>query len=77
MGRSFLLCLAGAISLAGCVTYPTRDYINDPIVYQPMPTGGVYGAPQQDQYQTIAINTPSGIVYKRCKVLNGQIVHCL
>lgn len=29
-----------------------------------------------EQYQTIVVNTPSGFVYKRCKVLNGQVVAC-
>ena len=35
-----------------------------------------FGATSGEQYQTIAVNTPNGLVYKRCKVLNGQIGAC-
>lgn len=34
------------------------------------------GTTAGEQYQTIAVNTPAGLVYKRCKVLNGQVVAC-
>lgn len=34
------------------------------------------GNPVGEQYQTIMVNTPNGLVYKRCKVLDGKAVVC-
>jgi hypothetical protein len=31
----------------------------------------------QGSYQLIMVNTPNGLVQKRCKMLNGKAVHCI
>ncbi len=52
-----------------------RNYFTNPYVGPAVSqTAQPYAAPEQ--YQTIMVNTPQGIVYKRCKVLNGQVVAC-
>ena len=59
---------------------PARNYITNPFtpltVAQPQAAQPSWGTPAGEQYQTIMVNTPQGIVYKRCKVLNGQVVAC-
>lgn len=54
---------------------PTRDYINNPIV-SPTTTQQPVAAQPREEYKTIAVNTPNGLVYKRCKMLNGRVVAC-
>lgn len=54
---------------------PTRDYVNNPIV-SPTTTQQPAAAQPREEYKTIAVNTPNGLVYKRCKMLNGQVVAC-
>ena len=69
-----------AVALTGCVTQPTRDYIADPIIAPVYPSTQPNFQPfgsQDTGYQLIMVNTPNGLVQKRCKVLNGQVVHCL
>jgi len=59
-------------------TFNQRNYVTNPITSPVSPqtiqpnTKNVGG----EEYQTIMVNTPSGLVSKRCKVLNGQIVAC-
>ena len=48
-------------------------------VYQPstvQTAPAAWGPQAGEQYQTIMVNTPNGVVAKRCKVLNGQAVAC-
>lgn len=57
---------------------PPRNYITNPIT---LPTSQQtvqpnFGNTGGEQYQTIMVNTPNGYVYKRCKVLKGQVVAC-
>lgn len=56
-----------------------RNYFTDPIT-APVPTIQPniqpYGGTNNQEYRTVMVNTPNGIVYKRCKVLNGQNVAC-
>jgi hypothetical protein len=57
---------------------PQRDYVANPI-YTPSPiqtAPSAWGAQSGEQYQLIMVNTPNGLVQKRCKVLNGQVVAC-
>ncbi len=57
-----------------------RNYVTHPITAS-APSQGVqpnlqpFGA-SGEEYQTVMVNTPNGIVYKRCKVVNGQNVAC-
>lgn len=44
---------------------------------QPVAQPQVQLQQSRDEYQTVAINTPSGIIYKRCKMLNGKAVYCI
>ena len=57
-----------------------RNYFTNPITMPPLqgtqPNFAPFGATSGEQYQTIMVNTPNGLVYKRCKVLNGQVVAC-
>ena len=56
---------------------PARNYITDPIpVPQPSSMQPSFSGTPGESYQTIMVNTPQGIVYKRCKLLNGQVVAC-
>ena len=69
-----------SVALTGCVTQPTRDYIANPIIAPVYPSTQPNVQPfgsQANDYQLIMVNTPYGLVQKRCKVLNGQVVHCL
>lgn len=58
-----------------------RNYVTHPIT-APAPSQGVqpnlqpFGGTGGEEYKTVMVNTPNGIVYKRCKVLNGQNVAC-
>jgi hypothetical protein len=57
----------------------TRNYITNPITVVPQsvqPNFNSFGSTGNDQYQLIMVNTPAGLVQKRCKVLNGQVVAC-
>lgn len=61
---------------------PGRNYATNPITLpqQPQttqPNFGAFGATDGETYQLIMVNTPAGLVQKRCKVLNGQVVACL
>lgn len=53
--------------------YTTNPYTPTQIPQTVQPSFGNTGG---EQYQTIMVNTPNGIVHKRCKVLNGQVVAC-
>lgn len=56
---------------------PARNYFTDPIlVPQPTSVQPSFGGNAGEQYQTIMVNTPQGIVYKRCRMLNGKAVAC-
>lgn len=54
-----------------------RNYSTHPIT---APTPGAQPSNQPNsndqEYKTVMVNTPNGLVYKRCKVLNGQNVAC-
>ena len=58
-----------------------RNYFTNPITV-PTPSQSIqpnlqpFGGASVEEYKTIMVNTPNGIVYKRCKVLNGQNVAC-
>ena len=60
---------------------PQRSYIDQP--FQPLQspvqpqTNKTEATSWNDGYQMVAVNTPSGIVYKRCKMLNGKTAHCI
>ena len=62
-------------------TPPPRNYFTDPFtplpVAQPQSAQPSWGTPAGEHYQTIMVNTPQGIVYKRCKVLNGRVAYCI
>ena len=78
--RVFTLSLAAVALLGGCYSMPTRDYVANPYTLPPagqttQPDFTPFGT-VGDQYQTILVNTPNGMVYKRCKVLNGKAVAC-
>ena len=55
-----------------------RNYFTDPFTPLPgyQPSQAPAASTAGEQYQTIMVNTPQGIVYKRCKVLNGKAVAC-
>ena len=80
MRSVFVLCLSGTL-LTGCYSMPEqRDYVANPF-YLPQQTQTVQPnftplGSTGEQYQMIMVNTPNGMVYKRCKVLNGQAVAC-
>jgi hypothetical protein len=68
---------AGTLAASGISPAPPRDYTTNPVTLPAptqtvQPTFGTTG----EEYQTIAVNTPQGLVYKRCKVLNGKVVAC-
>lgn len=78
--RAFTLSLAAVALLGGCYSMPTRDYVANPYTLPQAPQTAQpdftpWGA-TGEQYQTIMVNTPTGMVYKRCKVLNGKAVAC-
>ena len=58
-----------------------RNYFTNPIT-PPAPLQSIqpnfqpFGGTNEHEYRTIMVNTPNGIVYKRCKVLNGQVTAC-
>ncbi len=53
-----------------------RNYITHPIT-APAPATQPSNQQANDQeYRTVMVNTPNGLVYKRCKVLNNQNVAC-
>jgi hypothetical protein len=67
----------GQLLIESGATYdPGRTYTTPQITLpptqrtQPAPTAG------REEYRTVLVNTPSGMVYKRCKVLNDQVVAC-
>ena len=68
--------LLGTLANSGTTYEPARTYPTyrvEPSERTVQPNfGGVGG----EQYQLIMVNTPSGWVQKRCKVLNGQAVAC-
>ena len=57
---------------------PSRNYLTNPVTLPPAPvnTQPNLGASPVDEYRTILVNTPNGLVYKRCRMLNGQAVAC-
>ena len=81
--------IAGVFILSGCAEMgqllretsefqaqqpPQRNYFTNPYVAPPVQTTQPsFGNTAGEQYQTIMVNTPQGIVYKRCKVLNGAV----
>lgn len=65
------------LSDANAMSPPQRNYITNPYTAPPVQSVQPnFGNTANEQYQTIMVNTPQGIVYKRCKVLNGQVVAC-
>ena len=54
---------------------PQRNYFTQPFTPLPgyQPSNPSPANAPQERYQTIMVNTPQGIVYKRCKVLNGAV----
>ena len=85
-----LITLTAALLLSGCASFlqelansgiqpeQPRNYVTNPITLgAPPPVAQpTWGTSSTDQYQTILVNTPNGVVYKRCKVLNGKAVAC-
>ena len=58
-----------------------RNYFTNPVTVpapsqSPQPNFRPFGSTTEHEYKTIMVNTPNGIVYKRCKVLNGQVTAC-
>lgn len=55
----------------------TRNYLTNPYVgpstQMVQPNFNTFSAPDSGGYRTIMVNTPQGIVYKRCKLLNGAV----
>ena len=70
--------LLGTLADSGIQPQPSRNYTTNPITLQPAPQmlQPNFKLQPGEQYQTITMNTPNGLVYKRCKVLNGQVVAC-
>lgn len=71
----------GILALTGCVTTGGRDYVANPFYLPPapqttQPNFQPFGS-QTNGYELILINTPNGLVQKRCKMVNGQVAHCL
>ena len=54
-----------------------RNYLTNPYVgpstQMVQPNFNRFSDPDSEGYRTIMVNTPQGIVYKRCKVLNGAV----
>lgn len=76
-GQACSLGLGATLANSGIQPQPSRDYAINPITLPaPAPGQSAPVTPTGEQYQTIAVNTPSGIVYKRCKVLSGRVVAC-
>lgn len=83
-----LLCLSAVAFLTGCAGLAQalsdasqmqtgRNYATNPVTLPPAPTTQpTWNNNQGEEYQTILVNTPTGMVYKRCKVLNGNAVAC-
>lgn len=62
---------------ANQISGPQRNYLTNPValpqpVQMSQPDFGADGT----EYRTVMVNTPSGFVYKRCKMLNGQVAAC-
>ena len=59
------------------ISGPQRNYVTNPYTLPraPQMSQPDFGA-DGSEYRTVMVNTPNGIVYKRCKVLNGQVVAC-
>ena len=55
-----------------------RNYLTNPVTLAPATKSAQpnVGGDQAGEWQTVYVNTPSGLVAKRCKVLNGQNVAC-
>ena len=58
------------------IATPSQPYFTPMNVPQPSSLQPNFGNTAAEQYQTIMVNTPQGMVYKRCKVLNGKVVAC-
>ena len=71
-------CSLGYAPGAFVIPVASRDYVTNPVTLPAAPTTTQpsFGNAPSEQYQTILVNTPNGLVYKRCKVLNGQAVAC-
>lgn len=54
-----------------------RNYLTNPYVgpstQMVQPNFNRFSATESEGYRTIMVNTPQGIVYKRCKLLNGAV----
>lgn len=55
-----------------------RNYFTNPItppapLQSTQPNFQPFGSTNENEYRNIMVNTPNGIVYKRCKVLNGAV----
>lgn len=53
-----------------------RNYTTHPITAPAPSVQPNIQSTNDQEYRTVMVNTPNGIVYKRCKVLNGQNVAC-
>jgi uncharacterized lipoprotein len=59
-------------------TYPNAfSSAPRPAAVLPAAPSQATGKPKPDSYQTILVNTPNGLVQKRCKMLNGKAVYCI
>ena len=56
---------------------PTRNYFTDPLVQPTSNQANTRPSAATETYQTILVNTPNGLVQKRCKMLNGKAVYCI
>lgn len=81
------------LSLVGCaemgqfltevnqMQQPQRNYVTQPFTPLQSPVGqpNTQQTTQQtsDEYQLVMVNTPTGVVYKRCKMLNGKAAYCI
>lgn len=54
-----------------------RNYLTNPYVGPStqlvQPNFNTFSASDSEGFRTIMVNTPQGIVYKRCKVFNGAV----
>lgn len=72
----------GMLQQANEMNAGQRNYLTNPItppapLPSTQPNFKPFGSTSENEYKTIMVNTPNGYVYKRCKMLNGQVVTCL
>ena len=71
--------LAQELTNSGVTFDPNRTYAAPVIAPTPntQPNFQSFSTPSQGGYQNVMVETKGGYVMKRCKMLNGNIVHCL